>query len=126
MYQLMQKEAFNGVDRLKKNNDTAISPIAVYNRNLDAAGGQGVLAEPKKGYQAPSNRKSHDVPGSAFTAQNPSAKRTQNMWQAVDDGFGSSRDLSNITGMNALPSDKDLPNSAQRKDNAITMKKDYC
>jgi len=28
---------------------------------------------------------------------NPQNKKTQNMWQIVDDGFGSSRDLSNIT-----------------------------
>jgi hypothetical protein len=33
---------------------------------------------------------------------NPQNKKTQNMWQIVDDGFGSSRDLSNITAVNGM------------------------
>lgn len=37
---------------------------------------------------------------------NPNNKKTQNMWQMVDDGFGSSRDFSNITGINANVSAK--------------------
>ncbi len=55
------------------------------------------------------------------------AKRTQNVWQAVDDGFGSSRDLSNITNINpaAMSGSEDMQNMHISKDNQITMKKDF-
>jgi len=31
------------------------------------------------------------------------------MWHVVDDGFGSSNDFSNITGINAVASGNDVP-----------------
>lgn len=73
MYQLMQKEAFNNVERLKKQDEF------------------------KRGFQP----LRQDKPRSPVAIQQPPAaqKKTQqqNMWQVVDDGFGSSRELSNIT-----------------------------
>lgn len=54
---------------------------------------------------------------------NPGNKKTQNMWQVVDDGFGSSRDISNITNMNhAVSASDDIHMS---KDNHITMKREF-
>jgi len=49
------------------------------------------------------------------------------VWQAVDDGFGSSRDLSNITNINpaAMSGSEDMHNMHVSKDNQITMKKDF-
>jgi len=46
------------------------------------------------------------------------------MWQVVDDGFGSSRDLSNITNINpaAMSASDDIHIS---KDNQVTMKRDF-
>lgn len=45
------------------------------------------------------------------------------MWQVVDDGFGSSRDISNITNMNhAVSASDDIHIS---KDNHITMKREF-
>jgi regulator of replication initiation timing len=81
MYELVQKEAFNGVEKLK-----AGAP--------DSSGEQKV----KKGYQPLRN----DPPMPVTYGANPQNKKTQNMWQIVDDGFGSSRDLSNITAVNGM------------------------
>ena len=78
MYQIVQKEAFHGIEKLKKGqNESNISQPA-------SAG------EHKKGYQPLRND------GKDPVAALPGNK-TKNMWQVVDDGFGSSRDLSNIT-----------------------------
>ena len=80
MYQIVQKEAFHGIEKLKKGNDSSLSQ--------PASGG-----EHKKGYQPLRN--------DGQNPQNPikalPGNKTKNMWQVVDDGFGSSRDLSNIT-----------------------------
>lgn len=82
MYQLMQKEAFHGIDKLKKN--------APYNEPVP-------FKEPaKKGYQP---LRPESGPAGAL-GPDPTNKKTQNMWQIVDDGFGSSKDFSNFTGYN--------------------------
>lgn len=83
MYLIMQKEAFHGVDKLKKMNGGPVSaePIA-----------QQVA---KRGYQP--LRADNGAPGAL--GANPIPKKTQNMWQIVDDGFDSNRDFSNITGI---------------------------
>ena len=85
MYLLMQKEAFHGVDKLKKMNGAEIN----YN--------EPVREVVKKGYQP---LRADNVPGAL--GPDPTNKRTQNMWQIVDDGFGSSKDFSNITGYNGV------------------------
>jgi len=45
------------------------------------------------------------------------------MWQVVDDGFGSSRDISNITNMNHHVSASD--DIQMSKDNHLTMKREF-
>lgn len=45
------------------------------------------------------------------------------MWQVVDDGFGSSRDLSNITNIN--PAAMSASDDIISKDNQVTMKRDF-
>ena len=48
------------------------------------------------------------------------------MWQMVDDGFGSSRDFSNITGINAGVSAKSEGGGHSAiNDNKITMKREF-
>lgn len=89
MYLLMQKEAFHGVDKLKKLN----GPEAV---NYS----EQVREVVKKGYQP---LRAENTPGAL--GPDPTNKRTQNMWQIVDDGFGSSKDFSNITGYNGVSVD---------------------
>ena len=100
MYQLVQKEAFSNVQKLKKENEAVSGP-----------NDQGPYA--KKGYQPLRN----DGPPPVSAAPTGPPKKTQNMWQIVDDGFGSSRDFSNITGMNA--------GSDFSKEQQMTMKRDY-
>jgi hypothetical protein len=86
MYLLMQKEAFHGVDKLKKNNPDLNDPF------------REPIREPvKKGYQP---LRPENTPGTI--GPDPTNKKTQNMWQIVDDGFGSSKDFSNITGYNGV------------------------
>lgn len=82
----MQKEAFHGVEKLKKNAPDVFS--------------EPVKEPVKKGYQPLRN---DSTP--AALGPDPTNKKTQNMWQIVDDGFGSSKDFSNITGYNAGLSD---------------------
>ena len=112
MYLLIQKEAF-----------------PKYERPGQVAEGQ------KKGYQPlRSEQPLGPAKPSPIGAQNgaagvlgpnPNNKKTQNMWQVVDDGFGSSRDLSNITNINpaAMSASGDLTHLS--KDNHPTMKRDF-
>ena len=88
MYLLMQKEAFHGVDKLKKSNPDFTEPIR-----------QPIKEPVKKGYQP--LRPENNMPTGAL-GPDPTNKKTQNMWQIVDDGFGSSKDFSNITGYNGV------------------------
>ena len=57
--------------------------------------GVAVPAHEKKGYQPLRMGEPGKGPGQQVPA------KTKNVWQVVDDGFGSSRDFSNITGINA-------------------------
>jgi len=57
--------------------------------------GVAVPAHEKKGYQP----LRMGEPGKGPSPKVPA--RAKNVWQVVDDGFGSSRDFSNITGINA-------------------------
>ena len=95
---LVQKEAVNGMGKLK--DEAASQPV----KNA------------KPGYQPLRNE---GQAGVGVTGPNPTNKKTQNMWQVVDDGFGSSRDFSNITGINNAVSEG--PN----KDQQITLKREY-
>ena len=52
----------------------------------------------KKGYQPLRNDRNDFKEMPRCAGADPQNKKTQNMWQIVDDGFGSSRDFSNITG----------------------------
>lgn len=74
MYMLVQKEAVNGMGKLK--NEAASQPV----KNA------------KPGYQ-PLRNEGPAEQGKVM-GPNPNNKKTQNMWQVVDDGFGSSRDFS--------------------------------
>ena len=78
----MQKEAFNGVEKAKKEAPEISEPLPV-----------------KKGYQPLRPENTQFIGG---LGPDPTNKKTQNMWQIVDDGFGSSKDFSNITGYNAV------------------------
>ena len=57
--------------------------------------GQAVPANEKKGYQPLRLAE----PGRAPGQQVPT--KAKNVWQVVDDGFGSMRDFSKISGINA-------------------------
>ena len=98
MYLLVQKEAVNGMGKLK--DEAASQPV----KNA------------KPGYQPLRN---DGQAGNVVMGPNPNNKKTQNMWQVVDDGFGSSRDFSNITGFNNAVSEG--PN----KDQQITLKREF-
>ena len=105
MYQMMQKEAFNGIDKLKKNHPTDPSTQ-------------------KKGYQPLRNEANNKMPPSyqaLVGKDNIQNKNTKNVWQIVDDGFGSSRDMSNIT----INQEGYQHTKEQFKDQQITMKREY-
>jgi|TARA_B110000285_G_C14884287_1_gene495409 hypothetical protein len=98
MYQLLQKEAFYGVEKLKKDSADMSNEVGQIN-----SGGQEFVRAggmKKNGYQP--LRGDPPVSKAPIYGPNPNNKKTQNMWQMVDDGFGSSRDFSNITGINAI------------------------
>ncbi len=76
----------------------------------------------KKGYQPMRN---DPPPQTGSLGPNPANKKTQNMWQVVDDGFGSSRDISNVSGLNAMPSEGVHLGSGGKQENQVTMKREF-
>ena len=82
---MLQKEAFSGVEKLKKESADISNDADSYK----------AVRMKKVGYQPDPIANRERIYG-----PNPNNKKTQNMWQMVDDGFGSSRDFSNITGIN--------------------------
>ena len=88
--------------------------------------GVAVPAHEKKGYQPPRDHGkgyAGGMPGTNLAAD----KQTKNVWQVVDDGFGSSRDFSNITGINAVASASGggVDEHIIPKDQQATMKREF-
>ena len=73
MYQLMQKEAFGGIEKLKKANPTPTDQ-----------------STHKKGYQDFYNH-AGNVPHNYKQHISNAKQDTQNMWRGADEGFGTSR-----------------------------------
>lgn len=83
----------------------------------------------KKGYQ-PLKKPIEEQPAkqAGASGHNPElGKKTQLIWQTMDDGFGSSRDFSNITGINGVISanEERVNYDVVPDDQQVTMKKNY-
>jgi hypothetical protein len=102
MYELMQNEAFNNIDKLKKN-----TPIVTGDQSTDKK-------PTNYNYNKLKDDKKAQPPANAVNG----GKKTKNGWRVCGDNFGSSRD--DFSNSNPKISGFDEGDS---KDNHVTMKR---